>query len=127
MQLKCSECYDALKNPYLAIISAYKKSTSFDEGPGLGICFSHVEDQLAEIRERYQQQQLYQVSNGLVFLLDVVESASNADGTIDAAAETRLQGRVGYLLGEEMKKYIPKTLKLMTSRLEELRVFVVTK
>lgn len=123
MHLNCSECYESLHNSYLAIISAYKKSTAIEEGPGLGICSSHLEDKIGELRERYQQHQLYILSDGLLFLLDVAESITNPDGTIKPDAKTQRQGIVGYLVTEEMKKYLPLTIELLTSRLKELRIF----
>lgn len=126
MRLLCSECYEPLYNPYLAVISAYKQRTSLEEGPGLGICSSHVYVQLGELIKRYQQHKLQNLSDGLIFLLDVAESTTNPDGTIDDAVRTRRQGIVGYLVKEEMGKYLPKTMGLISSRLEELHIFTVT-
>lgn len=126
MPLNCSECYEDLCSPYFALISAYKKNTVVEEGPGLGICLSHIEIKLGELKERYQQHNLSRLSEGLVFLLDVVESTNNPDGTVDASTETRRQGIIGYLVNEEMKKYLPKTLDFLNSRLRELGVIVIS-
>ena len=125
MLLKCSECHESLHHPYLAIISVYKKSAAIEEGPGLGICSRHTENNFEELKKRYQQHQLYQLSDGLVFLLNMVESVTNPDGTIDSAAETQRQGTIGYLVKEEMEKYLPRTLDLLNSRIKELGVVVI--
>ncbi len=125
MPLNCSECYEDLRSPYFALISAYKKHNGIAEGPGLGICRGHLEIKLGELKERYQRHHLSGLSEGLVFLLDVVESTSNPDGTIDVSTETRRQGIIGYLVYEEMKKYLPQTLGCLNSRLRELGVIAI--
>lgn len=126
MLLQCSECYEPLHSPYFAVISTYKQNAIIEEGPGLGICSSHVEDRLGELRKRYRQHKLYKLSDGLIFLLDEIESASNPDGTLDASTETRRQGIIGYLVNEEMKRYLPRTLDCLSSRLRELGVIVIS-
>lgn len=85
MNLLCSECYGKLRNPYVAIISAYMKDSLVQEGPGLGVCAAHLAAPLPQIQERYQGQQGQGLTEGLLYLVDFAESKSRLDGTIEAA------------------------------------------
>ena len=113
MKLVCSECNRNLFNPYLALISAYKGGELLQEGPGLGVCFSHLEG-ISEVGAKPKEK--WKMSDGLLYLLDKAVGSQNENETIDDTADTWRTERLGYMTVPEVKLYFPKSYQLIETR-----------